>query len=91
MLEEKGARVGVVEHLMAALAGASVDDLTVTLNGPEPPILDGDALSYLNLIRQAGLKSQNVRRDAIAVVKPVSINQKDATCKPVATAHIHGL
>jgi UDP-3-O-[3-hydroxymyristoyl] N-acetylglucosamine deacetylase len=35
----------VIEHLMAAVAGADVDDLTVILDGPEPPILDGDALS----------------------------------------------
>ena len=39
---------------MAAVAGAAMDDLTVTLDGPEPPILDGDALSYLKLLEQAG-------------------------------------
>jgi len=79
VLEKDGARVGVVEHLMAAVAGAGLDDLTVTLDGPEPPILEGDALSYLQLIRQAGLKSQNVPREAIEVLKPVSVTQKDAT------------
>ena len=79
VLEKDGARVGVVEHLMAALAGAGVDDLTVTLDGPEPPILDGDALSYLILIQQAGLKDQNTPRQAIRVLKPVRVSQKDAT------------
>jgi UDP-3-O-[3-hydroxymyristoyl] N-acetylglucosamine deacetylase len=83
VLEQDGARVGVVEHLMAAVAGAGVDDLTVTLNGPEPPILDGDALSYLKLIQQAGLKNQNVRREAIEVLKPIHVSQKDA----VASLH----
>src|ERR1041385_4544381 len=38
----QGARVGVIEHLMAAVAGAGIDDLLVTLDGPEPPILGGD-------------------------------------------------
>jgi UDP-3-O-[3-hydroxymyristoyl] N-acetylglucosamine deacetylase len=78
VIEQDGARVGVIEHLMAAVAGAGVDDLTVTLDGPEPPILDGDALSYLTLIQQAGLKSQNVPREAIEILKPVSVSQKDA-------------
>jgi len=78
VLEKDGARVGVVEHLMAAVAGAGLDDLTVVLDGPEPPILDGDALSYLDLIHRAGLKSQNVPRDAIEILKPVSVSQKDA-------------
>ena len=79
VLEKDGVRVGVVEHLMAAVAGAGVDDLTVTLDGPEPPILDGDALSYLILIQKAGLKSQDVPRQAIKVLKPVSVSQKDAS------------
>ncbi len=78
VLEKDGVRVGVVEHLMAAVAGAGLDDLTVVLDGPEPPILDGDALSYLTLIRQAGWKSQSMTREAIEVLKPISIRHKDA-------------
>ena len=79
VIEQDGARVGVIEHLMAAVAGAGLDDLTVTLDGPEPPILDGDALSYLLLIQQAGLKSQNVPRQAIEILKSVRVIQKDAS------------
>src|SRR5215813_8356257 len=56
VIERDGITVGVIEHLMAAVAGAGLDDLTVTLDGPEPPILDGDALSYLRRIEDAGLK-----------------------------------
>jgi UDP-3-O-[3-hydroxymyristoyl] N-acetylglucosamine deacetylase len=78
VLEKDSVRVGVVEHLMAAVAGAGLDDLTVILDGPEPPILDGDALSYLTLILQAGLKPQSMIREAIEVLKPVSIRHKDA-------------
>ncbi len=79
VIQKDGASVGVIEHLMAAVAGAALDDLTVTLDGPEPPILDGDALSYLTLIQKAGLKSQGVPRHAIEILKPVSVTQKDAT------------
>jgi len=88
VLEKNGARVGVVEHLMAAVAGAGVDDLTVVLDGPEPPILDGDALSYLTLIHDAGLKDQKTPRQAIEVLKRVSVTQKDATASlmPAAAA-----
>lgn len=70
--------IGVVEHLMAAIAGAEVDDLLVTLDGPEPPILDGDALAYLALIDQAGLREQDAPRQAIKVLRRVEIVQKDA-------------
>ena len=88
VLEKDGVRVGVVEHLMAAVAGAGIDDLTVTLDGPEPPILDGDALSYLALIQDAGLKDQKIPRPVIEVLKTVSVSQKDATASlsPAAAA-----
>ena len=56
VITQGGASVGVIEHLMAAIAGAGIDDLIVTLDGPEPPILDGDALCYLVLIEEAGFK-----------------------------------
>jgi UDP-3-O-[3-hydroxymyristoyl] N-acetylglucosamine deacetylase len=52
--------------------------LTVTLDGPEPPILDGDALSYLTLIEEAGVKPQAVARRAIRLLRAVKATEKDA-------------
>ena len=75
VLEQDGASVGVVEHLMAAIAGAEIDDLLITLDGPEPPILDGDALSYLALLDEAGRAEQLRPRTAIKVLKPVIVEQ----------------
>jgi UDP-3-O-[3-hydroxymyristoyl] N-acetylglucosamine deacetylase len=72
------AKVGVVEHLMAAAAGLEIDDLTVSLDGPEPPILDGDALSYLELLESAGAAEQEARRKAVKVLKPVTVESGDA-------------
>jgi UDP-3-O-[3-hydroxymyristoyl] N-acetylglucosamine deacetylase len=83
VIEKDGVSVGVIEHLMAAVAGAGLDDLTVTLDGPEPPILDGDALSYLKLIEEAGLKQQTMTRQAIRVLREVRLAEKDAS----ATLH----
>jgi UDP-3-O-[3-hydroxymyristoyl] N-acetylglucosamine deacetylase len=73
------AKVGVIEHLMAAVSGAGIDDLLVTLDGPEPPILDGDALSYLVVLEQAGTKKQAGSRKAIKVTRPVTVSIKDAS------------
>jgi UDP-3-O-[3-hydroxymyristoyl] N-acetylglucosamine deacetylase len=78
VIEKGGVSVGVIEHLMAAVAGAGLDDLTVTLDGPEPPILDGDALSYLVLIEEAGLKAHAAPRRAIKVLREVRVAEKDA-------------
>jgi UDP-3-O-[3-hydroxymyristoyl] N-acetylglucosamine deacetylase len=72
------AKVGVVEHLMAAAAGAEVDDLLVTLDGPEPPILDGDALSYLSLLESGGAAEQAVPRTVVKVIRPITVESGDA-------------
>jgi UDP-3-O-[3-hydroxymyristoyl] N-acetylglucosamine deacetylase len=79
VIEKDGVSVGVIEHLMAAVAGVGLDDLTVTLDGPEPPILDGDALSYLVLIEKAGLKTSAAPRRAIGVLQEVRVSERDAS------------
>jgi UDP-3-O-[3-hydroxymyristoyl] N-acetylglucosamine deacetylase len=79
VIGQGSAKIGVVEHLMAAAAGAEIDDLLVTLDGPEPPILDGDALSYLTLLESAGVMEQNQPRTAIKVLRPVTVQSGDAT------------
>ncbi len=78
VIGEGSAKVGVIEHLMAALAGLEIDDLTVSLDGPEPPILDGDALSYLELLESAGTAEQETARTAVKVLKPVTVESGDA-------------
>ena len=72
------AKVAVVEHLMAAAAGAEIDDLLVILDGPEPPILDGDALSYLALLESGGAAEQVEPRTVLKVLKPVTVESGDA-------------
>src|SRR5688500_17295848 len=39
-----------VEHVLAAVAGAEIDDLLIELNAPEPPILDGSARPFLDAL-----------------------------------------
>lgn len=78
VIGEGDVRVGVIEHLMAAIAGAEIDDLIVTLDGPEPPILDGDALSYLDLIARAGTRALRGIRNAVRVLRRVEVKDRDA-------------
>jgi UDP-3-O-[3-hydroxymyristoyl] N-acetylglucosamine deacetylase len=91
VIAESDVSIGVIEHLMAAVGGAEIDDLTVTLDGPEPPILDGDALSYFRLLQEAGAKEQPGVRRAIKVMKPVEVAIKDATVRllPADAAEYH--
>jgi UDP-3-O-[3-hydroxymyristoyl] N-acetylglucosamine deacetylase len=68
-----GTIVGTVEHLMAALAGLGIDNLIVELDGPEVPIMDGSAAPFVFLLECAGIVEQAEPRQAIKVLKPISV------------------
>jgi len=63
--------ISTIEHLMAALQLARVDNATIEIDGPEVPILDGSALPYVRLIEAAGVKPQPGTRKILAVTEPV--------------------
>jgi UDP-3-O-[3-hydroxymyristoyl] N-acetylglucosamine deacetylase len=69
----EGVTISTVEHLMAALAGAEIDNAVVELDGPEVPIMDGSSAPFLLLIERAGIVEQEAVRRAIKVLKPVSV------------------
>jgi UDP-3-O-[3-hydroxymyristoyl] N-acetylglucosamine deacetylase len=68
---DDGASVGMVEHLLAALAGAEIDDCLIEVDAPEPPVMDGDALSYLNLIDKAGIATTDGPKERIVLRRSV--------------------
>src|SRR6185312_2042686 len=76
-----GVSIGVVEHLLSALSGLQIDDCLVEVDGPEPPILDGDALSFVALIDAAGVRESEWPRDAIRVRSPVEVGSGCATAR----------
>jgi len=75
----EGNTVGTIEHLMAALAGAAVDNAVVELDGREVPIMDGSSAPFLFLIECAGVVEQDAARRAIKVLKKVSVTENGAT------------
>ena len=46
------AKIHTVEHVLSALAGCGIDNAVVEMNASEPPILDGSARPFVNLILQ---------------------------------------
>jgi UDP-3-O-[3-hydroxymyristoyl] N-acetylglucosamine deacetylase len=70
-LTEDGVSVATIEHLAASLFALGVDNATVSLSGPEVPILDGSAGPFVSLIDSAGIVDSGVPRKAARVVRPV--------------------
>ena len=65
--------VGTVEHLLAALYAAGIDNVLIQSDGPELPILDGSARPWCQLIEQAGRLEQAVPASLTRVVRPVEV------------------
>ncbi|MEM9214602.1 MAG: UDP-3-O-acyl-N-acetylglucosamine deacetylase [Cyanobacteria bacterium P01_F01_bin.150] len=71
--------VRTVEHLLAALAAAGVDNAVIEINGPEVPLLDGSAQEWSEAIAHVGLHPQESSRTSISsVVKPLWCYEGDA-------------
>jgi UDP-3-O-[3-hydroxymyristoyl] N-acetylglucosamine deacetylase len=73
------ATVATIEHLMAAFSGLEVDNVLVTLDGPEVPVMDGSAAPFVVLIERAGLVEQDAPRRAIEILKTVQVSGDGAT------------
>ncbi|MFN5113336.1 MAG: UDP-3-O-acyl-N-acetylglucosamine deacetylase, partial [Ignavibacteria bacterium] len=62
-----GASVHTVEHVLAALVGLEIDNCRMELTANEPPIGDGSALPYAEVLLQAGFQEQKAPRDFIVI------------------------
>jgi UDP-3-O-[3-hydroxymyristoyl] N-acetylglucosamine deacetylase / 3-hydroxyacyl-[acyl-carrier-protein] dehydratase len=65
--------VHTVEHVLAAVSGMEIDDITIDMNGPEPPILDGSAAPFLTALSEAGMASVEGEPEFLHLTEPVRI------------------
>ncbi|HEY0369825.1 MAG TPA: bifunctional UDP-3-O-[3-hydroxymyristoyl] N-acetylglucosamine deacetylase/3-hydroxyacyl-ACP dehydratase [Chthoniobacterales bacterium] len=73
---EGAMRVHTVEHVLSALTGMGVDNALIEMNANEPPIGDGSARPYVELIKKAGVAPQEARRRTFVVREPIHIETK---------------
>jgi len=90
-LDDGIARIGTVEHLMAALAGSLIDNAMVEVDGPELPILDGSAAPYQFLLDCAGSVEQDAPRTVIHINRRVHVSEGDAFAefRPASPGRTH--
>jgi UDP-3-O-[3-hydroxymyristoyl] N-acetylglucosamine deacetylase/3-hydroxyacyl-[acyl-carrier-protein] dehydratase len=65
--------VHTVEHVLAAVTGMGIDDVTIDMDGPEPPILDGSAAPFLEALSAAGVATLEGEPDFLDITEPVRI------------------
>ena len=63
VLSKNNVKVSTVEHALAALYAAGIDNCLIQVNGPEFPILDGSAKAYVECIERVGIEEQSAPKD----------------------------
>jgi UDP-3-O-[3-hydroxymyristoyl] N-acetylglucosamine deacetylase len=82
-----GTIVGTIEHLMGALSGRGIDNVLVELDGPEVPIFDGSASSFVTLLQEAGFSEQSAPRRFLKVKRTLTLQEGDAYIKATPSEH----
>lgn len=77
-LEKRGVKIQTSEHVLAALVGLEIDNVTIELDAPEPPIMDGSSKYFVEALESAGIVEQDTERE-VYVVKDVISYKDEAT------------
>ena len=78
-IAEGGVNVHTVEHVISALTAMGVDNAIIEMDSNEPPIGDGSALPYVELIKKAGLAAQTEARRVFEIREPIYQETRDGT------------
>lgn len=70
-----GAIVSTIEHLMACLAGLSIDNAVVALDAYEVPVMDGSAGPFARAILETGIREQDCPRHFFVIREPIELEQ----------------
>ncbi len=83
-IEQSGARVYTIEHVLAALVGSQIDNVTMELDGAEIPILDGSAKLYISLFEEAGIIEQDAKRDYFELKETITYKNEESGVEFIA-------
>ncbi|MFT7464591.1 MAG: UDP-3-O-[3-hydroxymyristoyl] N-acetylglucosamine deacetylase [Pseudohongiellaceae bacterium] len=86
LLRRGQAEVHTVEHLLAALSAAQIDNVEVELDAPELPALDGSALPWFEALKSAGQVDQKVPRKVLVIEEPLFVSEGSASIHAVPSA-----
>jgi len=85
-LAEGSVKVHTVEHVISALTGMGVDNALIEMDANEPPIGDGSARPFVELIKQAGIVPQQALRKVWEIREPIHMETGDGTLITVVPA-----
>jgi UDP-3-O-[3-hydroxymyristoyl] N-acetylglucosamine deacetylase/3-hydroxyacyl-[acyl-carrier-protein] dehydratase len=87
-LGEEPNAVHTVEHVLAAVGALELDDLVISLDGPEPPIMDGSSQPFLDALREAGIREQPGCAQLARLTAPVRLEDGESVYEATPSDHL---
>jgi len=78
-IECQGVRIYTIEHLMAALSGMGIDNVTIEIDAEEVPGMDGSSLEFVKAIEQVGTVEGQADRNIFTIQEPIVVSNKNST------------
>jgi len=84
VIGKDGVVISTIEHLLSAVYAYGIDNLRVTIDNDEVPVLDGSSSGYCMLIEEAGIKELDASKKVLKVKKHVEVTAegKKVALKP---------
>ena len=70
---EFGVKVSTVEHLLAALYIAGIDNAKIEINSEEVPIMDGSAKNFLDVLKKSKIRKLSKKRKFLKILNKVEL------------------
>ena len=70
-------RIHTVEHILSAIFGLQIDNILIELTEKEPPVMDGSAIPFVDVLLKAGIKTQDTIRDELIIDKTITYTDPD--------------
>lgn len=74
-LGRNNVKIHTVEHVLAALMGLGIDNLLMEVDANEPPVGDGSALPFVEMIQSAGIELQDAPKNAFKPTEPIYFSE----------------
>lgn len=77
-IQQNGARIHTVEHVLAAVSGMGIDNVLIELTGKEPPVMDGSSEPFVKALQKAKIVEQDEKREVLIIDKVIAYSDPEA-------------
>lgn len=77
VIGKDGVTISTIEHLLSAIYAYGIDNLLISVDNEEIPIMDGSSIAYCTLLDEAGIEYLDAKKKAIEIKKPIEVKDGD--------------